>query len=276
MKRTILEFEDFKQIIPVFQSPAGQLLLKILMAVVGIDNVNALYGHSAHLEGTAFLDSVLAELGISYRVENKAVLDALPQGSFITVSNHPYGALDGVVLIRVLIDQYPDFKVMVNWILMHIETLVPYLIGVLPTSSDLKMNRVTLSGIKASIAHIRDGHPLGFFPAGAVSKYTFSFRVEDREWQPNVIRLIRQARVPVVPIYFHGHNSAFYNALGLFSWRLRTLRLPRELFNKRGKTIELTIGDPISVEQIRAFSSDAGLASFLRARTYQTGQNGRY
>lgn len=270
-RRTILEFDDFKRIFPVFQSPAGQILLKALMRIVGVERVNALYGRSAHLAGMAFLDSILAELQVSYQVENESVLDLFSDRPFITVSNHPYGALDGVLLVRVFAERFPNFKVMVNWILTYIERLAPYFIAVHPTSANSEINPVSFQGIREAVAHVRNGNPLGFFPAGAVSRYRFTFRPEDRVWQPNVVRLIRRAQVSVIPVYFHGQNSMWYNGLGLFSWRLRSLRLPRELFNKSGMTIRMTLGEPIWPERLFDFPTDEALARFLRSETYRIG-----
>lgn len=148
------------------------------------------------------------------------------------MSNHPYGALDGLILIHLLGSHRPDYKVMVNWILTYIEALADNFIAVEPTSNETR-RQISMVGIRESLSHIRNGHPIGFFPAGAVSKINSRLRIEDREWQPTVIRLIQQFKVPVIPIYFQGHNSLFYNLLGIIDWRIRTLRLPLEIFNKR-------------------------------------------
>jgi putative hemolysin len=101
-----------------------------------------------------------------------------------------------------------------------------------------------------------------------VSKINKELRIRDREWQPSVVRLIQQLKVPVVPIYFHGHNSTFFNILGLIDWRLRTLRLPREVFLKTGKEIHVSIGNPISPEEIARYSTVEELGKFLKQSTY--------
>lgn len=125
-----------------------------------------------------------------------------------------------------------------------------------------------MNGIKAAIMQVRKGEPIGFFPAGAVSKIT-KWRLQDREWQENIIRLIMQLKVPVVPIFFHGRNSAMSHILGLIDWRLRTMRLPTEVFRKKGKTLHISIGDPISVEeQLKHMGSLEEFNKFLRNSTY--------
>ena len=118
------------------------------------------------------------------------------------------------------------------------------------------------------MAHVKDGHPLGFFPAGAVSKIDRTLHIRDREWQPTITRLIKQLKVPVIPIYFHGHNSTFFNILGLIDWRLRSARLPKEIFNKRNKEVHVSIGEPISVEEQAQFKDADELGRYLREKTY--------
>lgn len=117
---------------------------------------------------------------------------------------------------------------------------------------------------------VRRGKPLGFFPAGAVSKINGHLQLEDREWQPSIIRLIDQLKVPVIPIFFHGSNSWWFNLLGKISWQLRTLRLPAEVFRKKNSTIHLSVGNPISVEEQQAHASSVEeLGRFLKQKTYE-------
>ena len=125
-----------------------------------------------------------------------------------------------------------------------------------------------MQGIREAMKHVKQGHPLGFFPAGAMSKLDSSLTVRDREWQPSIIRLIKQLRVPVIPIYFHGHNSWIFNLLGVIDWRLRTLRLPREVMRAYGREVRVSIGDPISVERQDRCATVEALSDLLRGATY--------
>ena len=42
---------------------------------------------------------MLKDVRTDYRIGNPERLDMLPDGPFITISNHPYGGLDGIILI---------------------------------------------------------------------------------------------------------------------------------------------------------------------------------
>ena len=116
---------------------------------------------------------------------------------------------------------------------------------------------------------LKEGHPMGFFPAGAISFYNKDDKeIHDLPWTHSVIRLIRKANVPVYPVYFDFLNSRFFYWLGSISWKIRTLRIPAEAFNKRGKTVDVYVGKPISPEEMKNFADDTALAEFLFNRTY--------
>lgn len=92
--------------------------------------------------------------------------------------------------------------------------------------------------------------------------------MRDLTWAHSVIRLIRKGKAPVYPVYFDFQNSSFFYWLGKISWQLRTLRIPAEVFNKRGRTVDVYIGEPISVDQIASFTDDEDLANYLYNCTY--------
>ncbi len=245
-------------------------LVRELMKMLKMDGVNNLHLHNYRTPGVEFTSGLLKELDITLRVDNEDVLRNMGNKPFITVSNHPFGALDGIALINIVGKYYPEFKVMVNMILNHITAMRPNFIAVdALQSDDPKKKAVSMKGIKMAIDQVRSGKPLGFFPAGAVSKINNRLQLEDRQWQPTVVRLIKQLGVPVVPVYFHGSNSWWFNLLGRISWQLRTLRLPAEVFGKRHTTIHVTVGDPITPEQIKAHAgSIEELGEYLKNQTY--------
>lgn len=266
-KRTVLDYYDFRKIVPFFDGKPK--LVGRMMKWLKMDDVNYLHHRNLDTPGAAFVRGLLDDLRIAERIDNASVLDRLPEGAFITVSNHPFGALDGVMLIDIMASRRADYKVMVNMILNAIRGMRPNFIAVDPMASDDPKKRLaTMKGIKEAMAHVKSGHPLGFFPAGAVSKLNWRLRIEDRRWQPSIIRLIKQLNVPVVPVYFHGHNSLWFNILGVISWKLRTLRLPGEVFAHHDTIYHISIGDIISPEEQMKYDSLEEFGEMLRSRTY--------
>ena len=267
IKRTVLDYDDIRKMVPFFDGK--KRLVNFLLKFLSVDKVNWIHDHNCDTPGVPFTAGLLKDLNIKLRIDNEERLDNLPEGSFITVSNHPLGALDGMALIKIVGERRPKFKVMVNMVLNYISAMRPNFIAVdALASSDPKKKAVSMQGIKAAMMQVRSGEPMGFFPAGAVSKLNRSLHIEDREWQPTIIRLIKQMKVPVVPIYFHTRNSWWFTFLGMVSWQLRTLRLPAEVFRKKNATMHISIGETISVEEIEKFDDLKLLGEYLKQKTF--------
>lgn len=264
----VLTYDDIRGMVPFFDGRRG--LVEGLMHLLKIDEVNAVHSRWCSTPGVAFAHALVHdEFKFKLRVDNIETLAGFKDGPFITVSNHPFGSYDGFTLVDIVGTFRPDFKVMVNLVLNQIRALRPVFIAVDPMKSDdPEKKKVTMQGIREAMRHVREGHPLGFFPAGAVSKLDRRLRLVDRPWQPSIIRLIQQLAVPVIPIYFHPNSSWPFKILGVVDWRLRTLDLPRELFKHRGAELHVSVGNPISVEQQKKYATVEDLGRYLRDETY--------
>lgn len=270
MKDKLIDKNEIRKLTPVFQGRFGGFLLQVLFKLTGINKVNGVYDASKHLTGIPFVDDMLDRLEIKRVVENYEIIDQFQGQPFITVSNHPYGHIDGIISISVVGGKRKDFKVMVNWMLNQIDTMADHFIGVNPYAKGNKMAdmKSSVGGVKQCLEHLRSGHPLGLFPAGGVSS-NHLLKTEDREWQPTVLRLIQKAKVPVIPMYISGNNSWIYRTLGFIDWRIRTVRLLHEVTNKKGKTIYIRFGKPISVEEQAKFANIEEYGEFLKSETYK-------
>lgn len=267
IKRSVLDYNDIRKMVPFLDGK--EKLVNGLLKLLSVDKVNWIHDHNCDTPGVPFVEGLLKDLNITLRIDNEERLDHLPSGSFITVSNHPLGALDGISLIKIVGQRRPKFKVMVNMVLNYISAMRPNFIAVdALASSDPKKKAVSMQGIKSAMMQVKSGEPMGFFPAGAVSKLNIHGNIDDRKWQPTIIRLIKQMKVPVVPIYFHTRNSWWFNFLGVVSWQLRTLRLPAEVFRKKNSEIHISVGEPIPYEEIAKFDDLDQLGEFLKAKTY--------
>lgn len=265
----VMTYDDIRKMAPMLDG--HEKLVNSLLHFLALDGVNRVHSTYCDTPGIEFAHRLATEeFKWQLTVDNMEVLQEFKEGPFITVSNHPFGSYDGIILLDLVGSLRPDFKVMVNLILNHIQAMRPNFIAVDPLKSDdPEKKKITMQGIREAMKHVKAGHPLGFFPAGAVSKLDASLHLSDRQWQPTIIRLIHQLQVPVIPIYFHGSNSAFFNILGIIDWRLRTLRLPGEIMRSYGKKIHVTIGQPISVERQNECKDIDALGEFLRSSTYR-------
>lgn len=269
----LLTIQELQQMSPLFRGRTGSALGRGLMRLLAVDKLNALYDRHAHLGGPDFARSVLDDLGVRYEVLGDPQPSVINQKPFITLSNHPYGSIDGVVLADLFGHLYPDYKIMVNKILGRVEALSPSFISVTPTGVERTTPTAeSIIGIRRALGQLRSGGALGLFPSGAVSDLSLRDRcVRDREWQPAIIRLIAKAAVPILPVHFLDGNSRFYYMLGLIDWRIRLLRLPAELFNKAHRPVRLCIGEVIGVEEQQEYLATHGVEEYglwLREKVY--------
>ncbi len=267
---SLLTINELEKASPLFRGKCGNAFCEGLMRILSVDKVNDLYDRNACFNGPDFARAVLRDIGVEYEVLNKDVLQKIPDGPFITISNHPYGHIDGVMLVDLFGHIRPDYKVMVNKFLGRIKALDDNFICVTPVGTQRTApTKDSIQGIKDSVAHIRNGGCLGLFPSGAVSDLSLKDRcIRDREWQEPVIRLIKKMNVPVIPVHFLDRNSNFYYSLGLLDWRVRLLRLPSEVFNKGGKVIRIALGEIILPEQLQKIDDICLLREFLRDKVY--------
>ncbi len=269
----LLSIEELGAMSPLFRGSWGRWFGNCLMSLTGVKRLNALYDSIYGLHPTKdAVRRLLGNMGCDYLIGNADRLSSLPDGAFITISNHPYGGLDGIILLDLFLPRRPDYKVMVNEILGRVEPLRPAFITVNPTTTQKnEPTRTTLNGVRETLLRLRDGHAVGFFPSGAVSDlHPKEHDISDREWQESLIRLIKKVRVPIVPVHFIDRNSKFYYSLGLIDWKVRLLRLPREIFNKAKGMHRVVIGETIQVEKQDLLSDIGAFGAFLRASVYQT------
>ncbi|WP_179344431.1 GNAT family N-acyltransferase [Winogradskyella ursingii] len=239
----------------------------ILMKVLKISTLNKIYNRNKHLSELEFLDGILDEFQIKFEIPEEDLKRLPKEGPFITVSNHPLGGIDGILLLKLMIEQRNDFKIIANFLLHRIEPMKPYIMPVNPFE-DRKDAKSSVAGFKNAIKHLRDGHPLGVFPAGEVSTYRDGKLVVDRPWEEAAMKLIQKAEVPVVPIYFHAKNSQLFYRLSKISDTFRTAKLPSELLTQKRRVIKVRIGRPISVADQKEHETLAGFSDFLRRKTY--------
>ena len=262
--------EDLLSLSPFFGTKAGKMAEKLIRTTV-LPSFQRLYENNEQYSGEEFAESILKDQGLDYLVGGTDVLMNLPEGPFITISNHPYGGVDGVVLIDLVRHLRPDFKVMANKILALIHPLEDAFISVVPNGDNIAQPKAeSISGVRKALCHLRDNHPVGMFPSGAVSDLSVKEnKVRDREWQEAAIRLIMKAKVPVVPVRFFDRNTTFFYLLGLIDSNLRLLRLPKEVTNKGGKILRVAFGPVISTEKQASFGNDTdSFGKFLRESVY--------
>lgn len=269
-KKELIPREDFIKATQLHKFRM-EMVANMLMNFMKLSKANDLYNQLYDNKGYDFIKAFFETLQIKGIVSEEDLRRIPKTGGFVVVSNHPFGAIDGLMMVLILAKVRPDLRVMANFLLSRIEPIADYFIPVNPLETHQQVQS-SLGGMRAALLHLREGKPLGIFPAGEVSSYQpDSKTVSDREWQISSIKLIKKAGVPVVPMYFQGSNSRIFHLLGKIHPLLRTASLPREMFAKKGEEIRVRIGHPIPVKDIEVFQDAHRLGRFLRAKSYALG-----
>ena len=242
---------------------AGWLLMKTLK----ISTLNKIYDRNKHLKDLEFLNAILDEFQIKFEIPEEDLKRLPKEGAYITISNHPLGGIDGILLLKLMLEREPNFKIIANFLLHRIEPMKKYIMPVNPFENH-KDTKSSVIGIKETLRHLSDGKPLGMFPAGEVSTYRDGKLVVDKTWEEGAIKVIRKAQVPVVPIYFHAQNSKLFYTLSKINDTLRTAKLPSELLTQKDRVIKVRIGKPIPVAEQNEHQTIEDYSEFLRKKTY--------
>jgi putative hemolysin len=244
-----------------------------LMHLTGLATLNKLYDETQQLthrgaNGGQFVSNALQVLDITLDVSTDALTRVPRTGPVVLVANHPFGGLDGLVLMELMRRLRPDARIFANFLLHRIPELREQCIFVDPfDGADAALRNS--QPVRTALRWLKDGHVLGAFPSGEVAHTSDAAGgLLDSPWNPIIARLIQRSEATVVPIYFAGRNSRWFQLAGRVHPRLRTVLLPRELLRSRGQTIRVSIGHPISHQRLARFEDATSLSDYVRARTF--------
>ncbi len=261
--------------------PIVEVARTAIERALSFPSLNGIY-HATfeHLSAGPFAERILAAMRIHVDV-NEAELRRIPAtGPIIVVANHPFGGLDGVILTALLQRIRPDVRLLVNYLLGCIPEMHETSFFVDPFGNPAAQRRNAAS-MRSAIRWVEGGGLLGVFPAGEVSHLTTrSGCVTDPAWSDTVARIAHRSGATVVPMLFDGRNGTAFQLAGLVHPRLRTALLPHEMVSKRGSSVRVTVGQPISARWLGKFlgqsagtghlsdADAARLTEYLRLRTY--------
>jgi len=264
--RKVVTHKDIKQALGM-KGFFGTCVSGLAYAALGLGKINRLFDGAADYQGREFADHLLQNMNITFDFDEQQLSNIPKEGGFVVVCNHPFGGIEGVMLLSLIAKVRPDFKIMANFILSHIPNLKECFFAVNPFEKNPEW-KSSVGGIKGAIEHIASGNGLGVFPAGEVSRYHGHDYPEDLPWSTTIARIIKNAGVPVVPLFWEGRNSRWFYFVDKIHPMLGTARLTRELANKHDKCIPLQIGKPILPSEITEYENPKDLAAYLRNRTY--------
>lgn len=244
-------------------------LVKPAESLLGLQGCQKLYSQlDPEINAEQFPEQALEKLAVRYHLDKHEQARIPASGPCILIANHPFGAIEGLLLIDLLRKRRPDFKVMANFMLSRIPQLRERILSVDPFGGE-SAARTNLTPLRKALNWLKQGGLLVIFPAGEVSSWQPGAQaVIDPPWSSTLPRLVRMSKAPVLPVFFPGENGQLFQWAGRIHPRLRTALLPRMLLNKRGQNIAIKIGNLLPSKKLSGFDSDQELNDYLRLRTY--------
>ena len=258
--------EKYKK--PPYRKTSSFLLDSVsrLLGLKGLaDKYDSLSGWENERE---FFAASLETMKISYSVYPSVEVKIPKTGPLIVISNHPFGALEALLLYDAVKELRPDAKFLANFMLERVEAVKNLFLFVDPFERQ-SSKKENINPMRQALRYLKDGGCLITFPAGTVSYFHYKQgEVQDPVWNTNIARLVRKTKAKTIPCFIHGRNSLLFQVAGMIHPLLRTALLPRQLLNKQGGNFAVQLGKPLPASKLNRFSDDRELTDYLRMRCY--------
>ncbi len=242
-----------------------RFIIAYIKRIVHQDDVNRILRSYAQLPPVEFIRASLQDLQIRYSSVGIERLD--PSGRYLFAANHPFGGMDGLMLLDELDRYFGPSRIIVNDLLMNIKPLAPLFVPI------NKHGRQNSTYARQMHEALEGPNQLATFPAGLCSRRTRG-RIGDLDWKPSFIKNAIASHRDIVPVYFEGHlSNFFYNLANLRTFlgikaNLEMFYLVDELFKQQGHHFRIVYGDPIPWQQMAAQGSPREWCSEVRQRVY--------
>jgi len=222
--------------------------------------------------GQAFWKQALDVMGIELKTPQEQI-DRIPKdGPLIITSNHPHGLVDGMVLAELIGRVRTDYKILTRSLLTGITEIDQFMIPVpFPHEEDALEKNLVMR--KDAMNHLKGGGVVILFPSGVVgaSKTAFGPVVEE-QWNPFTAKMIQRSQAKVLPVYFPGGNSRWYQVANQISPTLRQSLLLFEVVKALNKPQTPVVGQLIDRPEIKDWADNPrGFVSWLRDETLKLG-----
>ena len=220
-------------------------------------------------KGQAFWPATMAAMGIDLQTPDEELRRIPAQGPVVLVANHPHGLVDGMILADLIGRVRDDYRILTRALLTGIdESAASYMIPVpFPHQPDAQEKMIEMRG--QAMDHLAGGGLIALFPSGVVATSRTMFGpVEEAEWNVFTAKMIRRSGATVVPLFFPGQNSRWYQIANRLSPVLRQGLLLHEVVHAFDKPQRPVIGHPISPEECADRGTDPrAFMAWLRAHT---------
>lgn len=248
-----------------------QLLIRSVERLTGRRRLERIYG--AVLDNQAdqrqLWGAAVRELGVQVDYDRNQLAKVPTEGPLILLANHPYGVLDGLIICHFAAMLRADFKILIHKALVREPRVAHHMLPIdFNETEEAVLTNIATK--QQAMATLQAGNAVIIFPAGAISTAPHGLfgQAVDLEWKLFAAKLIQMTKATVLPIYFHGQNSRIFQLASHMSVTLRLALIIHEVNRKSGKTIQVSIGDPIPYQTLAGIRKRKELLYYLRNAIY--------
>lgn len=219
--------------------------------------------------GQAFWPATMKAMGIELRTPAEQLERIPTEGPVVLVANHPHGLVDGMILADLIGRRRHDYRILTRAMLTGLdEDAASFMIPV-PFPHEVDAQEKMLAMRAEAMSHLKTQGLIALFPSGSVaaSQSMFGPAIE-ADWNVFTAKLIRTTGATVVPCFFTGSNSRWYQIANRISPILRQGLLLHEVVHSFDKPQAPIIGHPITPDQWRdRMEKPREFVTWLRQRT---------
>ncbi len=254
------------------KSKGGRALIRTMENATGrLRLIKRAKGYEDQVATGADFWSVMTDrYGLSLDIISGSLDDIPSTGPLLTIANHPYGILDGLMMGHILSQTRGDFRILAHRIFRKAHEIDKI---ILPVNFDETKAAVAqnIETRKTALNYLGAGGAIGIFPGGTVSTSSKLFGpAMDPVWRTFTAKLISKSDAQIVPIYFDGANSRRFQIASHAHYTLRMALLINEFKRRVDEPVRVAIGKPIPREVLNKYAGDPkAMMDFLRRATYE-------
>lgn len=235
----------------------------ILRMVKKFEKINEKY------RGQKFWRGALNIMGIELKTPVEQLANIPIDGPVVVVANHPHGMVDGMIFADLIGRVRLDYRILTRSVLTGLDEAATSFMIPVPFPHDPEAQRKMVEMRAKTMAHLKDGGVVALFPSGVVmSSDTWFGPPIEREWSLFTAKLIRRSGAKVVPIFYPGNNSRWYQIANRVSPILRQGLLLHEIVRSCHKPQAPVVGAPLTDAQMALLETDPrGFMAWLREHT---------
>lgn len=241
-------------------------LIRYLERIVHQKELNEVLELHGHKPGIEFVRGCFDYLDIKFC---SVGLDKLPKsGRYLFVSNHPFGGLDGMMLVDELAEYFGEAMIVANDLLMNITPMHDLFV---PVNKHGGQSREVLARFREAM---NSDAAMASFPAGLCSR-KIGGEIVDLPWKTTFLKDAIKSKRDIVPVYFDGQLSKFFYRLSNLrknlgvKFNIEMLYLVDEMYKQQGGRFEIRFGEPMPYTEFESSRNLKQDAQMVRDRVYQ-------